>query len=215
MPSMISTIKQALKKTFLFDVVVWLRRRSDDLNKIRDQSRSNVYYYSPIHDLIKDIAAQHSIKVFFETGTYLGNTVYGVKNSFDEVYSVELSKELAELAHERFRHAPKVHIINGDSADAVESFLSSLDQPAIFWLDAHYSAGITAKGKLQTPVKAELKSILLHSVKQHQILIDDVKDFNGQNDYPTVEEVFDMVRQFGAKNYKAKVEGEVFRISPV
>ena len=212
---MIAIIKQVLKKTFLFNVVVWLRRRSDDLNKIRDQSRSNVYYYSPIHDLIKDIAAQHSIKVFFEAGTYLGNTVYGVKNSFDEVYSVELSKELAELAHERFRHAPKVHIINGDSADAVESFLSSLDQPAIFWLDAHYSAGITAKGKLQTPVKAELKSILLHSVKQHQILIDDVKDFNGQNDYPTVEEVFDMVRQFGAKNYKAKVEGEVFRISPV
>ena len=212
---MLPTIKQALKKTFLFNIVVWFRRRSDDLNEIRNQSQSNAYYYSPIHDLIKDIAAQHSIKVFFETGTYLGNTVYGVKDSFDEVYSVELSKGLAELARERFRHDPKVHIINDDSSAAVETFLGSLVQPAIFWLDAHYSAGVTAKGKLQTPVKDELESILSHSVKQHQILIDDVKDFNGQNDYPTVEEIFEMVRQFGAENYKAKVEGEVFRISPV
>lgn len=215
MPSMISTIKQALKKTFLFDVVVWYRRQSDDLNEIRNQSRANAYYYSPIHELIKDIAAQHSIKVFFETGTYLGNTVYGVKDSFNEVYSVELSKELAELARERFCHDPKVHIINDDSSAAIEAFLGRLDQPAIFWLDAHYSAGVTAKGKLQTPVKEELKSILSHSVKQHQILIDDVKDFNGQNDYPTVEEIFDMVCQFGTGNYEAKVEGAVFRISPV
>lgn len=132
--------------------------------------------------------------------------MYGVKDSFDEVYSVELSKELAELARERFRHDPKVHIINDDSSAAVETFLGRLVQPVIFWLDAHYSAGITAKGTLQTPVKEELKSILSHSVKQHQILIDDVKDFNGQKDYPTVEEIFDMVRQFGDENYKAKVE---------
>ncbi len=134
---MLPTIKQALKKTFLFNIVVWFRWRSDDFNEIRNQSQSNAYYYSPIHDLIKDIAAQHSIKVFFETGTYLGNTVYGVKDSFDEVYSVELSKGLAELARERFRHDPKVHIINDDSSAAVETFLGSLVQPAIFWLDAH------------------------------------------------------------------------------
>ncbi|MBK9350974.1 MAG: hypothetical protein IPN05_12690 [Sulfuritalea sp.] len=90
-----------------------------------------------------------------------------------------------------------MHIINGESATALGEFLRGLEQPALFWLDAHYSAGVTAMGALQTPVKDELRAILSHRIKRHHILIDDVKDFNGQNDYPTVAEILDMVQEFG------------------
>lgn len=211
---MIAKLKQALKKTPLFKLAVWMRRRQASLDELRAQSRSNAYYYSPVHDLIKSIAAEHSIKVFFETGTYLGNTVFGIKDAFAEVYSVELSRDIAELARERFSGIRHVHIINGESATALGEFLRGLEQPALFWLDAHYSAGVTAMGALQTPVKDELRAILSHRIKRHHILIDDVKDFNGQNDYPTVAEILDMVQEFGFEDYEVRVEGAVFRIFP-
>jgi hypothetical protein len=210
----IATLKQALKKTPLFKLVVWMRRRQASLDELRVQSRSNAYYYSPVHDLIKSIAAEHSIKVFFETGTYLGNTVFGIKDAFAEVYSVELSRDIAELARERFSGIRHVHIINGESATALGEFLRGLDQPAVFWLDAHYSAGVTAMGTLQTPVKDELRAILSHRIKRHHILIDDVKDFNGENDYPTVAEILDMVQEFGAEDYEMRIEDAVFRVFP-
>jgi hypothetical protein len=207
-------LKRLLKRTPLFRLIIWLRRRQGSLDELRVQSRANVYHPSPVHDLIRSIAAENAIKVFFETGTYLGNTVFGVKSAFDEVYSVELSGELAALARERFAKDLNVQIICGDSSRALANFLSRLDRPAVFWLDAHYSAGITAMGALQTPIREELSGILAHPVRQHHILIDDVKDFNGQNDYPTVDEILDTVREFGAGSYRAWVEGSVFRIEP-
>lgn len=212
---MIAILKQALKRTLIFDLVVWFRRRSGSLDEIKAQSRSNAYHYSPVHDMIKAIAAENSIKVFFETGTYLGNTVFGVKDVFEEVYSVELSRDLTELARERFASDVHVHIINEDSSTALETFVKKLQRPTLFWLDAHYSAGVTAKGKVQTPVKDELRAILSHPLKHHYILIDDVKDFNGQNDYPTVAEVLEMVKEFGVDAYGARVQGDVFLVYPL
>lgn len=205
-------LKQALKKTAIFDIVVWFRRWSGGMDELRAQSKANAYFHAPVHDLIRAIARENGITVFFESGTYLGNTVFGIKDAFDEVYSVELSRDLAALARERFAGDQHVHIIHADSSVALGAFLQRLDRPALFWLDAHYSAGITAKGKVQTPVKDELRAILAHPIKRHCILIDDVKDFNGSNDYPTVAEILQMVRELGGDSYEARVEGEVFRI---
>jgi len=213
--TLLTKIKQILKKTFVFKMMIWLRRKFASLEQIKLESRSNAYHFSPVHEVIRSIASQHSVKVFFETGTYLGNTVFGVKNAFEKVYSVELSKELAELARERFAGDLHVEIMNDDSSQALRSFLGKLSEPAVFWLDAHYSAGITAMGQLQTPVRDELEAILAHPMKKHHILIDDVKDFNGENDYPTVAEVIEMVRQFGHGQYAARIEGDVFRIYPL
>jgi len=212
---MITRLKQVLKKTFIFDLVIWFRRYSSSMGVIEFQSQSNVYHHSPIHDFIKKVASENSIKIFFETGTYLGNTVFGVKDFFEKVYSVELSEPLSELARKRFAGDAHVRILNEDSSTALQAFVKTLEQPALFWLDAHYSAGITAKGKIQTPVRDELRSILSHPLKRHFILIDDVKDFNGQNDYPTVVEILDMVQEYGADAYEAKVQGDVFMVYPM
>lgn len=208
-------IKWILKKTWVFEIIVWARRCSSrDLRNIKEESHYCAYSYSPVHDLIKDIASSNSIKVFFETGTYIGNTVYAVKDHFEEIYSVELSKDLAMLARARFHRYAHIHIINENSSTALKRFVDSLREPALFWLDAHYSGGITAKGRRQTPIREELNAILTHPLVRHHILVDDVKDFNGQNDYPTVEEVLSMVKELSDDNYEACVHGNVFLISP-
>ncbi len=208
-------IKNFIKTTLLFKFVVWIRQKKTNFDQIKNNSKKSIYSFSPIHEVIRSIASDHSVKIFFETGTYIGNTVFGVKDAFEKVYSVELSKELANLARERFANEPKVKIINSDSSNAIKSFLKDLTEPAVFWLDAHYSTGITAMGKKQTPIREELEAILKHTTNGHHILIDDVKDFNGQNDYPAAEEIIEMVKEIGYGRYQVKIEGEVFRIYPM
>ena len=59
--------------------------------------------------------------------------------------------------------------------------------PALFWLDAHYSGPITARGVLDTPIVQELAAIRAHPVAGHVVLIDDMRDFTGADGYPTVD----------------------------
>jgi hypothetical protein len=58
----------------------------------------------------------------------------------------------------------------------------------LFWLDAHWSGGSTAKGTVDTPIVQELKCVVNHvKADKHIILIDDARCFTGKNDYPTLE----------------------------
>jgi hypothetical protein len=41
--------------------------------------------------------------------------------------------------------------------------IKDLNEPAIFWLDGHYSSGITAKGDKICPIFEELDSIFNNS----------------------------------------------------
>ncbi|MCZ7616643.1 MAG: hypothetical protein M5T52_24530 [Ignavibacteriaceae bacterium] len=81
-----------------------------------------------------------------------------------------------------------MEIINGDSGKLLKQLVAKISDPAIFWLDGHYSGFETAKGDIETPIKQELGAIL-NSELNHIILIDDARLFIGQNDYPTIEEL--------------------------
>jgi hypothetical protein len=84
-------------------------------------------------------------------------------------------------------------------------------QPCLFWLDAHYSAGITAKGEGNTPIEEELKHIFGHECAENNvILIDDARVFNGSNDYPLIEAVKTRVRLAGYGSFH--VEDDIIRI---
>ena len=69
------------------------------------------------------------------------------------------------------------------------SLLTLIREPCLFWLDAHYSEGITVKSDLNTPILEELKHIFAHTIRGHVILIDDARCFTGREDYPTGEEL--------------------------
>jgi hypothetical protein len=135
---------------------------------------------------VKSYADKYSIGVMVETGTYLGEMVNAVKYDFQLIYSIELSDELCENAMKKFSRHKHISIVNGDSAEILPEILMHIDQPCLFWLDGHYSAGITAKGEKETPIMEELKHIFNHSIKNHIILIDDARLFTGEHDYPTL-----------------------------
>jgi hypothetical protein len=139
-------------------------------------------------NILRSYGARFGTRTFVETGTYLGGTVKAMRGSFDRLISIELDKTLAREAQERFRGDDSIQILEGDSATLLPSVLRTLDAPTLFWLDGHYSAGITARGSLDTPLRQELDAVLTHPVPGHVVLIDDADAF-GTGDYPSMEEL--------------------------
>ena len=91
--------------------------------------------------------------------------------------------------------------------------IHEIDRPALFWLDGHYSHGITAKGDKECPVPEELEAIL-KSPLPHAILIDDARLFNGTHDYPTLEQIKDMLNKSG-NTYMTEIKDDIILLSPV
>ena len=91
------------------------------------------------------------------------------------------------------------------------SVLDRLDRPALFWLDGHFSGGITAKGEKETPVMEEIDQILNHRVKGHTILIDDARCFGVDPSYPTIAELESVIRE-RCSNAKIHVDGDCIRV---
>jgi hypothetical protein len=142
---------------------------------------------------VRQYAKQYGIRVFIETGTYLGDMVHSVKDLFHEIYSIELSAELYERAKKKFFKYKHISILEGDSSKVLPQILNHVVEPCIFWLDGHWSGGITAKGEKETPIVAELNHVLGHSIKDHVILIDDARCFTGKNGYPTLAELRELI----------------------
>lgn len=146
-------------------------------------------------DIVKDYAARFSIRTFIETGTYQGHMVRAVRRCFERIWSVELDSKLFHAAQRRFRHYKHISILHGDSGKVLPEILSILDVPCLFWLDSHYSGGETAKGEQETPIRRELVEILTHPAAGHVILIDDARCFNGTHDYPSLDELDEIIRK--------------------
>jgi hypothetical protein len=172
----------------------------------------------PPPDLVKrvtlaDFGAAFHLDTFIETGTLFGSSLYALKRRFKTLYSIELSTELAEKARHRFRSSPHIHILQGDSGAVLPELLEKITTPCLFWLDGHYSGGITARSDLDTPILKELQTILDHPCKEHVILIDDARMFDGTHDYPTIETLRQM---FAAQrpHYEFSVANDSIRIYP-
>lgn len=137
--------------------------------------------------IVAEYARRHHSELFVETGTYRGDMVEAQRRRFRRVWSIELQPRLAQQATARFARDRTVSILQGDSAVLLPDILASVREPCLFWLDAHYSAGVTARGAVDTPIVSELETILRHPVEGHIVLIDDAREFTGKNDYPTIE----------------------------
>jgi hypothetical protein len=163
--------------------------------------------------IIKSYRDKYRTKIFIETGTYLGETVLFSSSLFKQIYSIELDVKLASQAIEKFKDQKQIQILQGDSSDKLKEVLEIIQEPALFWLDGHYSEGITAKGVLNTPIIQELNCIKGHSIKKHVILIDDARCFNGKDDYPTIQELKDKVA-VDFPNHCFEVCDDIIRILP-
>lgn len=143
--------------------------------------------------VISSRAKQFKPEIFVETGTLFGDMIHAQRNRFKKLYSIELDDYLFTRATRRFNNYPNIQILHGDSGQKLSEVLKKLEESTLFWLDAHYSGGITAHGSQMTPIFDEIKLILGHSIKDHIIVIDDARLFNGTDGYPTFRALRDFV----------------------
>lgn len=138
---------------------------------------------------VKRYAKQFSLNTLIETGTCGGNMLYATRKIFKKLYSIELSELLYKYAKKRLAKYKHISLYQGNSSEVLPKLLTNIRQPCLFWLDAHYSGGLTARGDQETPIMKELVTIFNHPIDKHVVLIDDAYLFTGEKDYPRLEEV--------------------------
>ncbi len=163
--------------------------------------------------IVQDYARRYGISTLVETGTYFGDMVAANVRTFRRIYSIELNERLWRFASRRFRREGHVTVLLGDSTDVLPRLLPQLAGPALFWLDGHYSAGVTSHGELASPVVSELRTILSRPEAGHVILIDDARGFVGSGGYPTLDDLRQRVSALAPGTHML-VEDDVIRLTP-
>ena len=160
---------------------------------------------------IDECRKKFNLEVLVETGTYLGDMVEAQNKNFKKIFSIELSEKLFARAKKRFKKFDHITILHGDSGTVLNKLVPGIGQPALFWLDGHYSGGMTALGSKECPVPEELNAILKSNLG-HVILIDDARLFNGTNDYPTIDEIKKILQASG-RSFDIEIKDDIICIT--
>ena len=148
-----------------------------------------------------------------ETGTYMGQTTKFLSGRAKKVYSIEPEPTLCSNAKNYFSGFKNVEIINGTSEKIFPDLLPTIRGDVNFWLDGHYSAGLTFKGTQDTPIVDELREISnnLSNFDRVCILVDDVRCFDPSvseyTTYPSLDMLVDWAR---SQNLRWHIEHDIF-----
>ena len=209
-------MEKIITKTPLYDSLRNLVIRRRELKQLADWER-NGRPIPPPHivkqQTLKTFSKRYGLKILVETGTYYGDMVEAMKDVFNQLYSIELSTELYKKAKKRFKGEKHIELICGDSGLELMNLMSKIDKPTLFWLDGHYSAGVTAKGEKDTPIYEELNHILNSTDKGHVIIIDDARCFGADPNYPSIKELCDFIKSKRA-NLDIVIQDDCIRVIP-
>ncbi len=140
-----------------------------------------------IHSHILRLTEDLHCNVFVESGTFHGETYRKAVESsyFERVYSVEVVEELYQKAHKLYDANGPYRVFLGKS---YEVFVSSIfpqcwpDDRIFFWLDGHYSGGVTGGAERPCPLLDELIAIRDACPTESVVIaIDDTDDFGRQD----------------------------------
>jgi hypothetical protein len=182
--------------------------------ELKDWKNRKFHSPSP-HHIKQTCLLRHAVKnaTWIETGTFMGDTTALLAAEGGHVYSIEPEPDLYNKAKIRFAKNYNVNIINSPSEDAFPILLKNINGNVNFWLDGHYSGGITFQGKLDTPIQAELFEIAanLSHFQKVTVLVDDVRCFNPKEPdyahYPSVDFLVDWAR---SHDFTWAIEHDIF-----
>jgi hypothetical protein len=140
------------------------------------------YRMGPPLNLVLAIRDAFKVETFVETGTFKGETAAWAAGYFRRVVTIEAAMSFAAEARKRFADGP-VEVQEGNSVARLPELLKSLSQPAVFWLDAHWSGGVTAGQEDECPLLEEIR-LLNGSRPEHFILVDDARLFSAPPPQP-------------------------------
>jgi hypothetical protein len=125
-------------------------------------------------DIALKMAAMANAEIFIETGTYYGNTTKWASTQFRQVFTIELSEYLYNITKDELLAKGNITPNLGNSKIVLPQILKNINGNIVFWLDGHYSAGVTAGADDPCPLVDELRTILQRN-NDDIILIDDAR----------------------------------------
>lgn len=169
----------------------------------------------PCPKTIKDsVLLRHNLPdaVWVETGTYQGETTQLLSKVSSFVYTIEPEPTLYSNAVAKFEGNSRVTVINDISENALPLLLPELSGNICFWLDGHFSGGVTYAGPNDTPLVYELAHIekFLKRFQAVTILIDDIRlcgRKHAYGDYPSLDFLVNWSRSNGLKWF---IEYDIF-----
>lgn len=141
------------------------------------------------------------------------DTTEFLSRSAVRVVSIEPEPDLYRRAQKRFSKVPNVELVNGTSEEVFGEVLTQIEGKINFWLDGHYSAGVTYLGEKVTPIEEELSAIDRHFEKFDEVvvLVDDVRIFDPlvakDSGYPTIDL---LVNWAESHSLRWKIEHDIF-----
>ncbi len=130
----------------------------------------------PPEELVIKLRDYFKVGCLIETGTYMGGTAIWASDRFAKVITMENSPEIYQSTSERLSHIKNIEFLFGHTTVKLEQIVTKLQAPVIFWLDAHWSGGLTYGKTDECPILAELEIINCADLP-HSILIDDARLF--------------------------------------
>ena len=150
---------------------------------------------SIIVHLLKKHADTH-FPLFIETGTNAADTTRAMTPLFERVFTIELSDELYARNLVYKSSYPTIEFIHGDSAVELNRLLPTIHQPAVFFLDGHWSSGNTARGPKDCPLMEEFQSIMTYMKHECIIIVDDYRLFGlGPHNHTLNEDWSDITKE--------------------
>lgn len=163
--------------------------------------------------LVSRYAAIYDSATFIETGTFLGDMLYAQRRNFHRLISFEIDHALYLRAQQRFSRTSRVNLLHGDSTFLLPQVLPNLQEPCLFWLDAH-AMGAAQRRKYPTPpILEELEAILSSDLQDCVVLVDDARLFVEQSPFPSLEKVKETVLHY-RPHWQFEVRNDVIRTHP-
>jgi hypothetical protein len=163
-------------------------------------------------EIYKLLRAEHpsvrGLKTFVETGTFQGENIRKLEPYFDILYTIEIDPKLH--AEAKARHpSVKIRYVLGDSSVELRKISKEIQQPALFYLDAHFSGEGTGRGSKDVPLIEEME-ILGKRNHPDCIIVDDLRLFGthrNQEDWSAVTRN-SILQAFGAQDLQFFEQGD-------
>jgi hypothetical protein len=208
-------LKRVLRKFFRISsqlvVAVTNEKQFSAINRWAKNS-----YSSPSPHFIKQSIVLSNVildSTTVETGTYMGETTELLETKSMKVISIEPEENLFKMAQLKFAGKPKFQIINGTSEDIFPLLIPTLSGDVSFWLDGHFSAGITYRGPKETPILDELRIIEdnMMNFQRVVVMVDDIRCFDPTlPEYSTYPTRTYLVEWAGKNGLSWTIEHDIF-----
>ncbi|MGK7922408.1 MAG: FkbM family methyltransferase [Trichodesmium sp.] len=168
-------------------------------------------------ELTIQLKNKYNLQVFVETGTHYASTALWAAKHFNKVITVEFSKKIYDEVLKKHSQVKNIEFLFGHSKEQIQSIVPKLKEPALFWLDAHWSGSVTYGKGDECPLLEELQTIN-NSEFDHFILIDDARLFISPpplphqiDQWPDITEVIKLLN-LGKSRYTVIVEDVIVSV---